>query len=302
MPVSHKGVRIAVIDEGIRRGKDGCLGAAVAFGVAMNGVHDSHGGGLFAEWILGRANLLPGIVEVRKRNGSFENFSVSVGMKQKRAELIAEPKGPVFRFLKGLDIEVRAGQHPATREFVGDGDIPVSQDDLGSITIRFFPGAVVCRGAWLDEGRFGSNRYGISYFRAAGKRGNPRDPVAERVEDVPASTGRGSDSVGHKCGSDDVLRVGPRLWSGLSPRIVDVWSGLAVRDAPNGRSLDDRCSRSDTGVPYAVLQLCICGGGMPGWRNRRRIPPALASRCLCHRAWGRDSSDLVDLCPHISRQ
>jgi len=88
----------------------------------MNGVHDSHGGGLFAEWILGRANFLPGIVEVRKRNGSFQNFSLSVGMKQKRAELIAEPKGPVFRFLKGLDIEVRAGQHPATREFVGDGE------------------------------------------------------------------------------------------------------------------------------------------------------------------------------------
>src|SRR5262249_56876570 len=59
LPVSHKGVRIAVIDQGIRRGKDRRLVAAVAFGVGMNGVHDSQGGGLFAEWIFRRANLLP---------------------------------------------------------------------------------------------------------------------------------------------------------------------------------------------------------------------------------------------------
>ena len=70
----------------------------------------------------GERTSLPELSKSGKRNGSFQNFSLGVGMEQKWTELIAEPKASVFRFLKGLDIEVRAGQHPAARELVGDGE------------------------------------------------------------------------------------------------------------------------------------------------------------------------------------
>ena len=147
-------------------------------------------------------------------------------------------------------------------QFVVDGDLFVSADDVGAAAVRFIPDVVVPRATCVGESGDGPDRCGISYIRPPGQRGDSRHPVAECMADVATSSARGVNSIGCECNRHDVLRIGPRLRVRPGVRVVDVWSGLGIFGAAYGRTVGGCSACSIARVSYALLQLRFRGGSV----------------------------------------